>query len=125
MIKIYNMSTETYVGDNVYNISRDGIFGNPFTHIKNGKTKADVVVGSRDEAIDLYSKYFDRMYDGDEAFRKAFDEMFERYERGEDIYLGCYCAPLRCHGEIIEQKLVQFSMRKKLKVIKFNRNRNG
>ena len=118
MIKIFNLATETHVGDNVYNISRDGIFGNPFTHIKNGKTKADVVVGSRDEAIDLYSAYFDKMYNGDEAFRKAFDEMFERYESGSDIYLGCYCAPLRCHGEIIEQKLVQFSMRRKLKKIK-------
>lgn len=125
MIKIFNLSTETFVGDNVYNISRDGIFGNPFTHIKNGKTKADVVVGSRDEAIDLYSKYFDKMYESDEVFRKAFDEMFERYESGSDIYLGCYCAPLRCHGEIIEQKLVQFSMRRKLEKIKQKKNKNG
>lgn len=112
---IYNKSNEEHYGDNVFDISRPSVFGNPFTHIKNKDTKAMVVVSDRDKAIDLYSLYFDKMYQSDEEFKETFDKMYNMYENGRDIYLGCYCVPQRCHGEIIEKKLIQFSMKEKIK----------
>lgn len=122
-IIIYNKHNEEHYGDNVFDISRASVFGNPFTHIKSKETKAIFVVSDRDKAIDLYEPYFDKMYAKDEEFRNEFNRMYETYKGGEDIYLGCYCKPLRCHGEIIEKKLIQFSMKEKIKrAIKERRN---
>lgn len=113
-------TNEEYYGDNVYDISRPNIFGNPFTHLKKTSSSFNLVkVKTRDNAIDLYSKYFDKMYECDDEFKSEFDKMFKQYEEGRDIYLGCYCKPdERCHADIIEQKLIQFSMKKKLSRIK-------
>ena len=34
------------------------------------------------------------------------DEIYEKYKRGEDVYLGCFCQQgLKCHGDIIIEKL--------------------
>ena len=98
---VYNKNHEEHYGDNVFYIGRGSVFGNPFTHIKDRETKAVFVVENRDKAIDLYEPLFDKMY--------------EMYKEGQDIYLGCYCKPLRCHGDIIEKKLIQFSMKEKIK----------
>ena len=36
--------------------------------------------------------------------------IYERYKNGEDIYLQCFCKPLRCHGDfiarILQKKLI-------------------
>lgn len=117
---------EEYHGDNVYDISRPNIFGNPFTHLKKTAAEKNLVkVKNRDIAIDLYSKYFDKMYECDEEFKEEFDKMFEQYESGMDIYLGCFCKRgERCHGDIIEQKLVQFSMKKKLDALRKSKRKD-
>lgn len=35
----------------------------------------------------------------------VFGTIYEKYRRGEDVYLGCVCAPQKCHGDIIKEKL--------------------
>ena len=95
---------------------------NPYTHIKDKKTLAMFVVKSRDEAIDRYEGYFDRMYRGNAPFKFLIDEIYEKYKRGEDIYLECYCKPERCHGDIIKEKLEKRLMKERIKEAKERRN---
>jgi hypothetical protein len=70
-------------------IGRGSKWGNPYTHIK-GKTKAEFIVGSRDESIEKYSEWV----------RKQPHLMAALHElKGKR--LGCYCRPHRCHGDIL------------------------
>ena len=118
-IIVYNRKIEDHTdkGENNYPIYRPSILSNPYTHIKDKKTLAMFVVKSRDEAIDRYEGYFDRMYSGNAPFKFLIDEIYEKYKRGEDIYLECYCKKypsgqgeahhdeVRCHGDVIKEKL--------------------
>lgn len=113
---------EEHNGENCFDVSRPNIFGNPYTHIKNKETKAQIKVKTRDEAIKLYSLYFDNMLNDNseagEAFRKEFDRMYEAYKTHDEIYLGCFCKETeKCHAEIIAKKLIQRSMKEKLSKI--------
>lgn len=120
-IIVYNITKEEHFGDNVYYIGRGSSFGNPYTHIRNKETKALVKVKTRDEAIDLYSDYFDALYRMDESFRGEVDSMYMKYKSGIDIYLGCYCSPMRCHGDIIKEKLERRLIKEKIAQIRDSR----
>jgi hypothetical protein len=116
MITVYNRTQESHEGDkNNYYIGRGSVLGNPFTHIRDKETKAKQIVGSRKEAIDAYSIYFDKMYGEIEEFRNIIDEIYEKYKNGEEIYLECYCKPKACHGDIIVEKLRARLMKEKIK----------
>lgn len=117
MIYIYNRTKETHEGPNNYYIGRPSILGNPYTHIK-GETLASFVVKTRDEAIDQYSHYFDIMYGGNIQFKNTIDEIYTKYKNGIDVYLECYCAPLRCHGDIIKEKLQKRLIKERIKMHK-------
>jgi hypothetical protein len=99
---------------NNYPIFRPNILGNPFTHIKDRNTKASYVVSTRDEAVERYSRYFDAMYGSNIKFTLAVDEIYEKYKNGEDVYLECYCHPLKCHGDVIADKLRKRLIKEKL-----------
>ena len=114
MIYVYNLRVETHNGPNSFYIGRGSVLGNPYTHIKDRKTKAIYEVKDRDEAIDRYSDYFDLMYGSNIAYTKAIDEIYDLYKKGEDVYLGCFCKPLRCHGDIIKEKLEKRLIREKV-----------
>lgn len=80
-------------------IGRPSIFGNPYTHLDDKKTKAEFVVSSREEAIAKYKEYFLNRIKTDKFFEKAV-----RGLRGENLI--CYCRPaLTCHGDIIVEWL--------------------
>ena len=122
-IFVYNRTKEDHTDkENNYPIYRPSILSNPYTHIKDKKTLAMFVVRSRDEAIDRYSAYFDRMYSGNKPFRYIIDEIYEKYKNGEDIYLECYCAPLRCHGDVIKEKLEKRLLKERIKEAKERRS---
>ena len=123
-IIVYNRTKEdhTDAGENNYPIYRPSILSNPYTHIKDKKTLAMFVVRNREEAIERYKGYFDRMYSGNAPFKFIIDEMYEKYKNGEDIYLECYCAPLPCHGDIIKDKLEKRLVRERIKEAKEKRN---
>lgn len=123
-IIVYNKNVETHVGDNNYPIYRGSILGNPYTDIKDRKTKALYVVANRDEAIARYADYFDRKYKGDVAFKAIVDEIYEKYKNGEDVYLECYCKPLPCHGDIIAEKLQKRLVKEKIKAWKETSGKN-
>ena len=123
-IIVYNRKKEdhTDAGENNYPIYRPSILSNPYTHIKDKKTLALFVVKTRDEAIDRYEGYFDRMYSGNAPFKFLIDEIYEKYKRGEDVYLECYCKPERCHGDVIKDKLEKRLVRERIKEAKEKRN---
>lgn len=114
-IIVYNRTKEDHSANpNNFPIYRPSVLGNPYTDIKDRNTKAMYVVKNRDEAIDRYSDYFDVMYGSNLEFTKAVDEIYERYKRGEDVYLECYCHPLKCHGDVIADKLRKRLIKEKL-----------
>jgi hypothetical protein len=102
---VYNVMDEDKFGENVYLIHRPYILSNPYTHIKDKQTKAMFVVKTKEEAIERYSHYYDVMYGKNIEFTRTIDEIYEKYRRGENVYLGCYCAPDVCHGDVIARKL--------------------
>lgn len=123
MIYVYNRLKEDHTDkENNYPIYRPSILGNPYYWEKDKKTLAMFVVKTREEAIERYKGYFDRMYSGNAPFRFLIDEIYEKYKRGEDIYLECYCAPLPCHGDIIKDRLEKRLMKEKIKEAKERRN---
>jgi len=78
--------------ENTMFIGRPSKWGNPFTHISDGKTLAKFVVSSRTEAIEAYRKWItngDGMY-----LLKDLHEL-------KDKILGCWCKPKSCHGDIL------------------------
>jgi hypothetical protein len=69
----------------------DSIWGNPFTHIKTKKTRAEFIVDSREEAIEKCREYFLSRQD-------LLDKLPELIGKR----LGCWCAPDKdCHGRIL------------------------
>ena len=125
MIHVINISKEDYsFSPNYYYIGRSktgNILGNPYTHLDVEKTIAFYQCKDRDEAINSYEAYFDAMYGHNKEFTKTIDEIYEKYKNGEEVYLGCWCAPKRCHGDIIKQKLEQRLIKEKIKERKNNK----
>lgn len=96
--KRLEMTTTTVVNrrkesEDVY-IGRGSKWGNPYTHISGKETLASLVVGSRDEAIDLYRKYI-----------LARPDLLSCLPELRNKRLGCYCSPLRCHGDVLIELL--------------------
>jgi len=94
MTKVVNLKKDIY---DVY-IGRGSIFGNPYTHLPLGKTKAGVQVKNRNEAIEKYREYFYNRIEKDQEFLDAVLRL-------KDKILGCYCAPNACHGNVIAEFL--------------------
>jgi len=118
-IIVYNTNLEdhTNAGECNFYIGRSksgNPLGNPFTHNGVRTSIAKLSFKTREEAIAAYEKYFDKMYGKDEEITKAFDEIYEHYKNGEDIYLQCFCAPLPCHGQIIADRLQRKLIKEKL-----------
>lgn len=115
-IIVYNRKDEDYSNkENNYPIFRGGsILGNPYTEKPLKGTLAIYKVRNRDEAIDRYDTYFDLKYNSDEEFKLLIDDMYEKYKRGEDIYLECYCHPMSCHGDVIKRKIESRLLKEKI-----------
>jgi len=86
MTKVVHCKKEKY---DVY-IGRPSKWGNPFTHIKDKKTKAEFIVETRKESIDKYEEWILKQPD----LLKDLHEL-------KDKTLGCWCKPKSCHGDIL------------------------
>lgn len=108
-IIVYNTKNEDHTTEpnNYYcGRSKDGNpLGNPYTNNGVKTNLAKLSLKTREEAIEAFGKYFDLMYGTDEELTKAFDEIYDHYKKGEDIYLQCFCKPLPCHCDIIADRL--------------------
>ena len=105
-IIVYNIKTEDYSSHpNNFYIGRPSILSNPFTHDGKRSNLARLSFKTREEAIDAYELYFKQMIENDKEFQEEFNKIYQKYKNGEDVYLGCFCKPLSCHGDIIAKEL--------------------
>ena len=79
--KVVDLRKESY---SVY-IGRGSIFGNPY---KIGRD------GNREEVVQKYKEMFLKKIEKDPMFRDAVLKL-----NGKT--LGCFCSPLKCHGDVI------------------------
>lgn len=87
-----HMSVNMNDADIVY-IGRGSVWGNPFSH-KAG-TKALWRVKTRDEAVDSYRSHLWKSISSEQI-------TIEMLKALDGKRLACYCAPLKCHGDIIK-----------------------
>jgi hypothetical protein len=71
-------------------IGRPSKWGNPFSH-KDG-TLAEFRVETREEAIASYAEWI-----------KTQPELLESLPELRGKVLGCWCAPLACHGDVLSE----------------------
>ena len=115
MIYVYNSHQEDFTSKpNNFYIGRGSALGNPFTHNGVRSIYKTMTFKTREQAIEAYEKYFDEVYGKDEWFTRAFDEIYEHYKNGEDIYLQCFCKPKACHGDVIAEKLQRKLIKEKM-----------
>lgn len=76
------------------------VLGNPF------KIGVD---GDRDEVIRKYKVWLWNEYKKGGSVKDEIDKLVVRYKKGEEIVLGCWCVPKKCHGEIIRNLIIYLS----------------
>lgn len=117
-IIVYNLHEEDHSQEpnNFYIGRKEGgnPLSNPFTFNGVRKSLAKKSFKTREEAIEAFEKYFDLLYGKDEELTKAFDEIYSHYEKGENVYLACFCHPKPCHGDVIAKKLQEKLIKNKI-----------
>jgi len=98
--KVVHCKKEKY---DVY-IGRPTKWGNPYTHIQDGKTLAKYVVEDRNAAVNAYRDY---ITNGDG--KHLLDDLHEL--KGGKI-LGCWCKPQACHGDVLLELLEEYDKNK-------------
>jgi hypothetical protein len=73
-------------------IGRPSRWGNTFTHKKG--TAAEIVVGSREEAV---AAYREQLWKDIKSGEMPLDELASLAGKT----LGCWCSPQLCHGEVL------------------------
>jgi len=73
---------------------QNSILGNPF---KIG------VHGTREEVIDKYRDWLKNKLETDQCVQSFIMDLVKRFHNGERLRLGCWCAPLSCHAEVIKE----------------------
>jgi len=88
LTKVVNKYKEPY---DVY-IGRGSKWGNPFTHIKDRKTKAEFIVESREESIEKYRQWI-----------LSQPNLLNDIHELKGKTLGCFCKPKSCHGDVLAE----------------------
>lgn len=88
MCKVVHCKREQY---DVY-IGRPSKWGNPYTHIQDGKTLAKYIVPTREDAVEAYRKYIEE---------GEGQHLLKDLEELKGKVLGCWCSPKACHGDVL------------------------
>jgi hypothetical protein len=75
-------------------IGRGSLFGNPFTHLPLGRTKARFQVKTAEESMICFEAWFRERLANDVSLRQKLLDL-------DGHELVCYCRPAPCHGEIL------------------------
>lgn len=114
-IHVYNQATETHEKEvGYFYIGKGSNLENPYIPKDEGKARYMFQVDNRDEANERFSTYFDIMYSGNNDFKRKIDEIYLLYKNGYDVYLGCWCYPKKCHGDVIKAKLEKRLLKEKI-----------
>ena len=95
IIHIKNM--KRYRGAGTY-VGRPSVLGNPFEIGRDG---------GRDEVIQKYRTWLEERLESDNATSQAFVALFDEMCAGKELILICFCAPKKCHAEVIREFLLQ------------------
>jgi hypothetical protein len=80
-------------GVSVY-IGRPSPLGNPYVLYTDG---------DRDHVIELYREWLHTSYFNNPIVRSEIDRLVTLCKDGANIELQCYCAPKKCHGDVIKE----------------------
>lgn len=97
MIKVVNKYEErhTYYKGRVIYCGRGSVLGNPFVMLNQSDKE-------RNRVCDEFEKYFfEKIEIKDKDFINTLNYIFEE-SQNKDINLSCFCAPKRCHCDIIK-----------------------
>ena len=67
--------------------------------------------GNREEVIKKYKKWVWKKYNEGGKVRREIDRLVEKVINGEDVVLGCWCKPKKCHGDVLRD-LIDFLVSK-------------
>ena len=100
-IKVVNKHSHTPTANDFY-IGRGSPVGNQYSHLDN--TKALYKVNSREEAVEKYEIQLNRDISSKRADVVDFlNQIYLKVKAGEEVNLICYCAPKKCHGDVIRK----------------------
>ena len=102
MIRVVNKKTHKPTPDDFY-IGRGSVMGNPYYHKESNHPQALYKVDTVEEAIEGYTKDFMHHYFNDAAINKVIKELVDRELNDQNTNLVCYCAPNKCHGDVIKK----------------------
>ena len=91
---VVNKRTHTPTSNDVY-IGRGSMWGNPFRIGRDGE---------RDDVIRMYTAMMVRRLEGTDA-----DGWLHDLAKLKGKTLVCYCAPLACHGDVLEQLIEEMN----------------
>ena len=104
-VELINISLSDLDKDKYVYIGRGSVLGNPWSHKKSKyKTKW---VPTREESIEKFREWIiSRMSPSYPQYR-AIEECVKRILSEKTLILGCFCAPLPCHGEVIAELILE------------------
>lgn len=96
-------------------IGRGSPLGNPYSHMPG--TRAQFLVDNRDEAVAHYEAWLAvQIRDKNWEVINELNRLLKIAKEG-DLELRCYCAPKKCHGDVVkkflEAQLQMWSQEKK------------
>jgi hypothetical protein len=104
-IFVVNKRTHKPTDRDVY-IGRPTPLGNPYTHQLG--TTAEIHVGTREEAVLMYRLWLPKqIIGGNKEVIEALQNIQQMAEHDDDVYLVCWCAPKKCHGEVIRDLILE------------------
>ena len=95
------VNKRNYNGPGIY-IGRPSPLGNPFVIGRDG---------DREEVIRKYRDFLDVALHDDDRIKAEFERLEELNKKG-DVILICWCAPSKCHGDIIKEIIERNGARK-------------
>lgn len=90
VVNIKTDDFDVYIGRS--NSKYSSIWGNPFSHLNN--SAARYKVATREEAVEKYRDWI-----------LTQPELLNRLEELRGKRLGCWCKPLKCHGDVLVEML--------------------
>ena len=98
MIKVVNR--KNFYGKGVY-IGRPSPLGNPFVIGRDG---------DREKVIEKYREYLKKAIKYDGRVKSEFERIKELNTKG-DVILICWCAPQKCHGDVVRELIENNELR--------------
>ena len=99
---VFVVNVKSYRGECVYIGRRCGEFSGS---VLGNKFKIGVD-GDRGEVIEKYKVWVWGEYKKGGVVKSEIDRLVGLVRGGKDIYLGCWCYPKDCHGDVLKKLIV-------------------